>query len=87
MSGATSELPGKGGLDPAAGIDLTYFTGPDGFSRPMVPPKGAELHWVDGLTMLIGQAARAFELLFGEAPPPPDPQLRGLLVTDSPHSE
>lgn len=37
---------------------------------------------VDGLTMLVGQAARAFELLFGEAPPPPDAELRALLVTD-----
>ena len=42
---------------------------------------------VDGLAMLIGQAARAFELFFGKAPPPPDPQLRGLLVTDRPHSQ
>jgi shikimate dehydrogenase len=38
---------------------------------------------VDGLTMLVGQAARAFELFFGEAPPPPDQQLRDLLTTDS----
>jgi shikimate dehydrogenase len=38
---------------------------------------------VDGLTMLVGQAARAFELFFGETPPPPDQQLRDLLTTDS----
>jgi shikimate dehydrogenase len=38
---------------------------------------------VDGLTMLVGQAARAFELFFGKAPPPPDQQLRDLLTTDS----
>jgi shikimate dehydrogenase len=38
---------------------------------------------VDGLTMLIGQAARAFELFFCQAPPPPDTELRDLLVTDS----
>jgi shikimate dehydrogenase len=37
---------------------------------------------VDGLTMLIGQAARAFELFFGQSPPPPDGQLRDLLTTD-----
>jgi len=41
---------------------------------------------VDGLTMLIGQAAKAFELFFGEAPPPGDAELRGLLVTCRPHS-
>lgn len=38
---------------------------------------------VDGLTMLVGQAARAFELFFGSPAPPPDDDLRGLLVTDS----
>ncbi|MBI3875293.1 MAG: hypothetical protein HY300_04915, partial [Verrucomicrobia bacterium] len=35
-AGATSELPGHGGLDPAAGVDLKYFTGTDGFSRPVI---------------------------------------------------
>lgn len=35
---------------------------------------------VDGLTMLIGQAARGFELFFGVAPPPPDQRLRELLL-------
>jgi len=35
---------------------------------------------VDGLTMLIGQAARAFELFFGAEPPPADERLRELLV-------
>ncbi len=41
---------------------------------------------VDGLTMLVGQAARAFELFFGQAPPPADQQLRDLLTTDSRNS-
>lgn len=36
---------------------------------------------VDGLTMLIGQAGRAFELFFGQPAPAPDQQLRDLLVT------
>ncbi len=36
---------------------------------------------VDGLTMLIGQARRAFELFFGRPAPEPDQQLRDLLVT------
>jgi len=50
-SGATSALPGTaGGLDPARGVDLNYWTGKDGFSRPMVElsdPKGPI--WVAGL--------------------------------------
>ena len=35
MAGATSDLPGRGGLDPALGVNLHYFTDKDGFSRPM----------------------------------------------------
>jgi shikimate dehydrogenase len=35
----------------------------------------------DGLTMLIAQAARAFELFFKVPPPPPDRALRDLLAT------
>jgi shikimate dehydrogenase len=38
---------------------------------------------VDGLTMLIGQARRAFELFYGTVPPPEDKKLRDLLTTDS----
>ncbi|HYE18614.1 MAG TPA: hypothetical protein VEA69_09230 [Tepidisphaeraceae bacterium] len=46
MSGATSDLPGKGGLDPAVGVNYTYFTDPKtGFARPMVP--GQNLRWSD----------------------------------------
>jgi len=40
-------------------------------------------HAVDGLTMLVGQAARAFELFFGVPAPAPDAVLRALLATDS----
>ena len=35
---------------------------------------------VDGLTMLIGQARRAFELFFGQIPPHGDAELRRLLT-------
>ena len=38
-------------------------------------------HAVDGLTMLVGQASRAFELFFGQPAPAPDQQLRDLLTT------
>jgi shikimate dehydrogenase len=43
-------------------------------------------HRVDGLTMLVGQAARAFALFFGAPAPPPDQTLRDLLTTVSPNS-
>jgi shikimate dehydrogenase len=38
---------------------------------------------VDGLTMLVGQAARAFALFYGAIAPAPDDTLRDLLITDS----
>jgi len=41
---------------------------------------------IDGLTMLVGQAARAFELFFGAPAPPPDEALRDLLTTVTPDS-
>jgi len=41
---------------------------------------------VDGLVMLVGQAARAFELFFGIPAPPPDEALRSLLTTVRPNS-
>jgi hypothetical protein len=49
VSGATSELPGKGGLDPDVGVNLTYFTGSDGFSKPMLPLPRKGLVWIEGL--------------------------------------
>ena len=57
-AGATSELLGHGGLDPATGVNLNYFVDKSGFSRPMVPPAGAELHWIDGLTVLNDDQGR-----------------------------
>jgi hypothetical protein len=48
-SGATSELPGKGGLDPSVGIDLTYFVDEQGFSKKMVPLPGEGMIWIDAV--------------------------------------
>ncbi|MGH9932457.1 MAG: hypothetical protein ACREA9_24915 [Pyrinomonadaceae bacterium] len=45
-SGATSKLPGKGGLDPSVGIDLTYFVNESGFSKPMCPLPDPGLVWI-----------------------------------------
>ena len=48
-SGATSELPEHGGLDPGAGVDLNYFVDPSGFSKPMCPNFGEGLQWIEGV--------------------------------------
>jgi hypothetical protein len=52
MSGAFSDLPEKGGLDPAEGVNLEYLVGEDGFSRPIAPMKEPGLVWLDGLMTL-----------------------------------
>lgn len=48
-SGATSELPGKGGLDPSVGVDFTYFVNKEGFSRPLIKLNGEGPIWVHGM--------------------------------------
>jgi hypothetical protein len=56
MSGATTALPEK--LDPARGFDLKYFTGKDGFSRPMAPMPGEGVVWLSAITVLPDPAGR-----------------------------
>ncbi len=51
-SGATSELPAQGGLSPADGVDLTYFTDATGFSRPMLPRIDNHPGWLEGVFVL-----------------------------------
>jgi hypothetical protein len=48
-AGATSLLPSRGGLEPDVGVDLTYFTRADGFSRPMCAVPGKGMKWMDAL--------------------------------------
>ena len=48
-SGAVSDLPGQGGLDPSAGVNLEYYVGKDGFCRKMCPLKEPGLVWLDSL--------------------------------------
>ncbi|HEX7011049.1 MAG TPA: hypothetical protein VF184_13785 [Phycisphaeraceae bacterium] len=57
-SGATSELPGRGGLDPSVGVNLHYFVDEKGFSRPMAPLEGEGLIWLDALMVLPDETGR-----------------------------
>jgi hypothetical protein len=52
MSGATSDLPGKGGLDPNVGVDLKYFVDDEGFARPMFEPVGGQLKWAEAMMVV-----------------------------------
>ena len=51
-SGATSDLPEKGGPDPDYGVDLTYFLDEKGFSKKMCPLEGPGPVWIHWLTVL-----------------------------------
>ncbi len=52
MPGAVSALPGRGGLDPDLGVNLTYFTDTDGFARPTCQMPGDGPTWMSGLAVL-----------------------------------
>lgn len=51
-SGATSELPGRGGLPPDRGVDLRYFKDDQGFVAPMCPGFGPGLQWIESVFVL-----------------------------------
>lgn len=59
MAAAVSQLPGKGGLDPDQGVNLSYFVDQDGFSRP-VARLGVEkgVIWADGFLTLPDETGR-----------------------------
>jgi hypothetical protein len=57
-SGATSALPGRGGLDPGVGVDLTYFVDASGFSKQMCPNLGPGLHWIEGVATVADETGR-----------------------------
>jgi len=58
-SGATSLLPGQGGLDPDVGANLTYFVDEKtGFARGMVPMPESNPVWPDGFITLPDETGR-----------------------------
>lgn len=52
VPGATSRLPGDGGLAPDQGIDFEYFTGANGFAAETAHMEGEGPTWIGGLTVL-----------------------------------
>ena len=46
-SGGYSLIPGKGGLEPSEGVNLTYFVDSKGFSKQMYPRDDASLVWMN----------------------------------------
>jgi hypothetical protein len=52
VPGAVSELPGKGGLDPSIGVDLTYYVDDKGFAKKTCEMPGKGPTWVESLVTL-----------------------------------
>jgi hypothetical protein len=83
VTGAVSELPGRGGLDPARGVDLIYFVDKKGFARPMTQVPGKGPTWLTGVVTLPDKNGR--ERLYGsycKVEPPLKVYARGLAVYD-----
>ena len=58
VPGATSDLPGQGGLEPEVGVNLSYFLDDQGFARPTAPMPGEGPTWISGLVVLKDRQAR-----------------------------
>jgi hypothetical protein len=78
MAGATSVLPSLGGLDPARGVDLEYFTAANGFAREMAPISGDGPTWLGSLVVLPENGRERLFATYGKIHPPLDLYERGL---------
>jgi len=58
MTGATSFLPARGGLDPSVGVDLTIFVNDEGFARKMAPMPDPKPCWCDAFVTLKDEDGR-----------------------------
>jgi hypothetical protein len=56
VSGAVSDLPGAGGLDPSIGVNLRYFVNKDGFSKKMCPLPGKGVVWIETLMPIADES-------------------------------
>ena len=76
---ATSLLPADGGLDPAVGVDLTYFTGRNGFAKGSAPMAGDGPTWIGG-AVVVKDAQGREQMFTGyvKIKPPLETYRRGL---------
>jgi len=82
-SGATSLLPGAGGLDPTQGVALTYFVDPQGFSKEMCRMPGSGPTWITGLVVLQDRDGRErMFACYAKIRPPLEVYHRGLVEFD-----
>jgi len=57
-SAATSLLPGRGGLDPEVGVDLTYFVDQTGFCKGMAPLAKSGPIWLGALLTMTDDGGK-----------------------------
>jgi hypothetical protein len=82
VPGATSRLPGDGGLAPEIGIDLTYYLDDKGFAKETARMPGDGPSWVNSLVVLRdGKAERMFAG-YVKVKPPLEVYARGLAEWD-----
>jgi hypothetical protein len=83
VSCATSQLPGKGGLEPGAGVNLIYFVDATGFSRKMLPLPRPGLVWIEGLfTVKDEQGRERLVATYTRQPGVAPPTERGVAMFD-----
>jgi hypothetical protein len=84
---ATSEMPGKGGLDPSVGVDLTYFVERSGFAKNMLKLPQPGLVWLEGLfTVKDNRGRERLVATYTRQPGLKPPDERGVAVfNDSEH--
>ena len=57
MTGATSQLPGQGGLEPEVGVNLNCFVDASGFVRSMAPLESPGPVWTGGIVLATNRTA------------------------------
>jgi hypothetical protein len=57
-AGATSQLPGAGGLSPAVGVNLNYYVDAGGSAKQMMPLTQPGPVWIDGLFTVADNSGR-----------------------------
>jgi len=83
VPGATSLLPGQGGLDPELGVDLEYDVDDNGFAKETARMPGDGPTWISGVVALTDRSGR--ERLFAgyaKIRPPMEAYRRGLVEFD-----
>ena len=83
VTGATSEIPGHGGLDPSLGVELSYFLDKNGAAKKMAELPGKGPTWIESLVPLADADGR--ERLYAayvKIEPPLTTVARGVAVFD-----